>query len=146
MFDLRPAAESDYQFIWNLGKVTMHDYVDAIWGWDDAWQENRFRSNFDPGNWDVIVAVSAVSGVDAGAIQVLTEPDEIYLSNIYLLPEWQGKGIGTLLVGLLIDRARASNVPLTLNVLKSNPRAKRLYERLGLTVVDESPEKFFMSS
>jgi len=42
--------------------------------------------------------------------------------------------------------AVAANLPFALTVLKSNPDARRLYERLGLRVDDENTERYFMST
>lgn len=143
-FDLRPATEEDYDFLWRLASTTMREYVHAIWGWDDDWQEQRFRGNFAADAWRIIVA----DGQDAGGLQAALRPTEadLFLANLYLLPKFQNRGIGTEAVQGLLAEAQARNVPLTLNVLKSNPDALRLYERLGLRVVGENAERFFMST
>jgi GNAT superfamily N-acetyltransferase len=60
--------------------------------------------------------------------------DEIFLASVELLPRWQGRGIGTAIVSLLLDTAEATRKPLTLRVLRTNPRAAALYLRLGLDV------------
>jgi ribosomal protein S18 acetylase RimI-like enzyme len=57
--------------------------------------------------------------------------DEIYLAEIQVAPAWQGRGIGSSVVRSLMDRAAASERPLTLRVLHVNDRARKLYERLG---------------
>ena len=144
MFELRPASEADYDFVWRVAATTMRDYVNAIWGWDEAWQEQRFRGNYSAAPWRVIV----VDGQDAGATQYDRRPadGDLFLANIYLLPEFQRRGIGSAIVKGLMAEAIAANLPFALTVLKSNPDAKRLYERLGLRVVDENAERYFMST
>lgn len=42
-FDLRPDADADHEFLWRVASTTMSGYVEAIMGWDEAWQERRFR-------------------------------------------------------------------------------------------------------
>ena len=42
----RPALDGDFEFLWRLHQVTMRDYVDKTWGWDDAFQLQRFRETF----------------------------------------------------------------------------------------------------
>ena len=54
-----------------------------------------------------------------------------------MLPAYQGRGIGTALIMALVTEANQQRVPLTLQVLKVNP-ARRLYERLGFVVRDET--------
>ncbi|MGI4791488.1 MAG: GNAT family N-acetyltransferase [Janthinobacterium lividum] len=144
MFELRPATEEDYAFLWRVASTTMRDYVHAIWGWDEAWQEPRFRSHFVAGAWRIIV----VEGQDAGGLQASLGPSDatLFLANIYLLPEFQNRGIGSAVVQGLVAEAEAKNVPLRLDVLKSNPDALRLYERLGLRVIGDNAERYFMST
>ncbi len=141
-FDLRPATDADYDFLWRLAKETMQGYVHAIWGWDEDWQAQRFRGSFDASQWRVIT----VDGQNAGGLLAGLRPSDggLFLSNIYLLPGFQNRGIGSAIVQSLLAEARTSGLPLTLNVLKSNPDARRLYERLGLRVVRENAERFFM--
>ena len=122
----------------------MHGYVEAIWGWDELWQEQRFRGNFSARAWRVIV----LDGKDAGGLQagLRASDGDLFLGNIYLLPEFQNRGVGSMVVRGLMAEARDLGVPLTLNVLRSNFDARRLYERLGLQVVGENEERFFMST
>jgi hypothetical protein len=47
------------------------------------------------------------------------------------------------LIRRLCDQADAANLPLELQVLKVNP-ARRLYERLGLTVIGETDTHYLM--
>lgn len=49
-----------------------------------------------------------------------------------LAPEWRGRGLGTMLFRLLIA---AADGPCKLEVLESNPRAKRVYDGLGFREV-----------
>ena len=54
------------------------------------------------------------------------------LSQLYLLPEAQGRGIGPVLLDWSIAEARARGATeLVLSVFVDNRRARRLYERLG---------------
>jgi hypothetical protein len=43
----------------------------------------------------------------------------------------------------MIDEARAAGKPVALRVLKPNP-ARRLYERLGLEIISETPKRSFI--
>jgi ribosomal protein S18 acetylase RimI-like enzyme len=69
---------------------------------------------------------------------------EIFLSQIELLPAFQGQGIGSQLITDLMDEARQQNLPITLQVLKVNP-AQRLYQRLGFVVTGETATHFLMT-
>jgi ribosomal protein S18 acetylase RimI-like enzyme len=126
---LRPAAHADRDFAFELNRATMKEYVEATWGWDDAEQEALFDESFDPSDCEII----RIGSTDIGLLAVEESADEIYLAGIYLLPEWQSRGIGSSIVHSLLERGAASGKPVTLRVLHSNPRAEALYERLGFT-------------
>ena len=57
--------------------------------------------------------------------------------DIALLPEFQNRGAGTLLVRDLIEEARATNKSLRHMVFVLNNNADRFYERLGFVVIEE---------
>ena len=105
----------------------MRDYVDAVWGWDDDEQVAFFDEHFDPTRCQIL----QVGRVDVGVLAVDERADEIYVAKIQLLPQWQGRGIGSSVIESLIERGAATNKPVTLRVLRTNPRATALYARLG---------------
>jgi GNAT superfamily N-acetyltransferase len=65
------------------------------------------------------------------------------LTQMYLLPSHQNRGIGTSLIRKLALEAKESGRPLRLRVLSVNP-ARRLYEREGFRVTSVTPERVFM--
>jgi ribosomal protein S18 acetylase RimI-like enzyme len=128
---LRPAAPADSEFCYRLHRAAMGEYVTAIWGWDEERQRGFHDRGFTPGRWQIITA----GGTDAGMIHIDYRPTEIYLSRIEIHPDYQGRGIGTYLIGALIEEARGKGQDLVLDVLTVNRRAQALYRRLGLAEV-----------
>lgn len=64
------------------------------------------------------------------------EVDEYFVNTSAILPDFQGKGIGTQLLGNAKAKARAQGLQkCSLCVEIGNHRAGRLYERLGSRVV-----------
>lgn len=59
---------------------------------------------------------------------------ETYLTG-GLKEELRGKGYGKVLFSHLLTQAKSFNTPITLEVLKTNERAKRLYESLGFSEI-----------
>ena len=62
--------------------------------------------------------------------------DDVHIATIGVAPEWQGQGIGKLLMLMAMKWAIAMESPVvTLEVRPSNERAIRLYRSLGFRVV-----------
>ncbi len=140
---LRKATESDFQFLFDLLKQTMFNHVVATWGeWDEDFQVEYFRKKFDPEkNWVIVI-----DGKDAGGYMVTEDAGTVKLDRMFLLPEYQGKGIGSHIVQNILEEVAAKGKKLTLTVIKHNARVLPFYERLGLRVVGENEERFVLSS
>jgi ribosomal protein S18 acetylase RimI-like enzyme len=83
--------------------------------------------------------VVETNGHAAGMIEIDRRPDAIVISNIQILPDRQRSGIGTAVIRMVVEEAATSRLPVTLQVLEVNPRARKLYERLGFRVVASTP-------
>ena len=67
---------------------------------------------------------------------------DFYLQAIAVDKEFRGDGIGSLLMNTLEERARASgSTRLCLDVSASNKRARRFYERRGMTTESQWPKR-----
>jgi ribosomal protein S18 acetylase RimI-like enzyme len=129
-FNLRPAMEEDRDFLYSLHCRTMRDVIEKTWGWDQASQRNDFDRRFR----EYIVSIIESEGQSVGGLLLESRPDSIYIHELQVLPEYQGRGIGTRVVENLIEQAAARGFPVTLSVVPANPRARNLYERLGFEV------------
>ena len=105
--------------------------ITATWGWDEQAQRGFHARAFDPGHWQIIT----IDGAQAGMLNVEYRPGEICLARIEIHPDYQGRGIGTRLIGALADEARQKGQDLVLDVLTVNHRAQALYQRFGMTEV-----------
>jgi ribosomal protein S18 acetylase RimI-like enzyme len=128
-FLLRPATQSDAEFIYQLRRSGLRPYVEQLWGWDEHDQRARFRGTFDPTRYQVIVAEGEV----VGAISLEQRPDEMYVHDIEVVSERRGQGLGTAVLSEVLRQAHNRGLPVSLQVLNVNP-AHRLYERLGFRV------------
>jgi GNAT superfamily N-acetyltransferase len=59
-----------------------------------------------------------------------------YISSVYVLKNHQNKRLGKQIVDILIEKARTDSIKKL--VLDSTPGAKKFYERIGFTVVEET--------
>lgn len=138
-FSLLPASEQDKDFILEAFKLSMREYVEWAWGWDEEVQQNSFWTNLPIEKFKLI----CVNGQAAGAIYVEDHEQYHWVRTIFLRPEFQGQGVGSALLAQEADRARNDNKHLVLKVIKINP-AKRLYERLGFKTVKEDNVTYHM--
>lgn len=140
-YTLRQATPADLDYLFDLHRATMREYVEATWGWNEEWQRDYFVKKYDPAARQVI----QVHGRDAGVLVVEDRPDELYLALIEIAPEYQRRGLGRQIIANLLDRAATAHKTLSLHVLKSNVNARRLYERLGFVVVSDEEHKVGMA-
>lgn len=71
-------------------------------------------------------------GRDFGSMADETSAGELYIDSIAVREDCRGRGIATRLLQAAVDKARAMNLPAVgLLVDKGNPKAERLYERVG---------------
>lgn len=137
---LQRATAEDANYLCSLVETTMRFYIEESLGdWCASQARRAIHTYLDAGNFSLIY----FDGQRAGAISVGAYPDYIQLEQIYIEPNFQGKGVGSYLVSQLIGQAKEGSKPLRLRVLKSNP-ARKLYERLGFEVMDESDARYFM--
>jgi GNAT superfamily N-acetyltransferase len=133
---LRPATENDREFFW----ATRRDgFLPIVPDWDDPAMRAQADREFD----DLPVEIVEDAGERIGYLCVVDRPDHVWLDEVVLVEEARGRGTGTALVELVIERAAARGVPVRLGVLEHNP-ARRLYERLGFRVVHRDPPRLRM--
>ena len=136
----RPATPEDSEFLYNLKKITLKEYIKQTWGWDEGFQRNLHQKRFDPDKYRIIQD----KGKDIGCISVETHPDKLFLSIIEILPEYHNKGIGSSLIRNLIQKGIQEEKNVELTVLKVNHKAFNLYQTLGFTIVGETQTHYQM--
>jgi GNAT superfamily N-acetyltransferase len=139
-WSLRPATSDDRSYLFDLHRLTMKPYVEAIWGWDDRAQQVSFDQSFAPDRCQVI----RVDGEDAGVLAVKETERRIWLELIEIHPRWQRAGIGTSVIRSLLQRGEETNRSVALRVLRTNAPARSLYERLGFTSFRETETRTYL--
>ena len=136
--NLRPATADDSEFCYALHRRSLGAVITELFGdWDDAVQREFHARWFDPGRLRII---EDDAGTAIGVFDVQYESDHTYLARVELLPEHQGRGIGTSLIRGLLDGGR----PVRLHVFVANVRARDLYARLGFRVESEHDGRLAM--
>lgn len=141
--NLRPAQPDDEPFLFRVYASTRADEM-AAWGWDAAQQEAFLRMQFTTQSMsyraqfpDADHRIIMLADEPVGRILVARTDEGILLVDIALLPERRSAGIGTSLIRDLQAEATQAGLPVHLHVLKTNPAAARLYERLGFSSIGD---------
>lgn len=123
----RPATPADTDFARSVHHRAYRDVIERQYGpWDEANQDGLFNSAWSPEAHEIIL----LDGVRCGYSCIQNQNDAIYLRELVIDPDFQGRGIGTCILRHLIDRAIARGVPVRLRTHIVN-RAANLYRRMG---------------
>ena len=134
---LRLAAEDDDRFMRTLYRSTRDDlaiipggplHLFALLDMQYLAQVMGYRSTYPR----ALYLLVECHGEAVGRIVLNESGDEIRVVDLAFLPQARSCGYGTRIIGVL----QRMEVPLTLSVYRSNPRARKLYVRLGFVPVD----------
>ncbi len=134
---LRPERDDDRDFLRALYATTREREMAMLDAWSQAEkqafldqqfaaQHASYRLQFPEARYDVIERDSQ----PIGRLYVEETETELRVMDIALVTDERGAGLGTSLMGALLDEARAGGRDVTLYVEPDNP-ATRLYARLG---------------
>jgi GNAT superfamily N-acetyltransferase len=104
---IRPAVATDEEFVNALTRTVMRPYVEATWQSDtereDYYRLNRFQQDG--------TAIIQVDGIDTGRMTITREAGRLVLDEIHLLPDYQGRGIGQILIRQVLNEADGLGIP-----------------------------------
>jgi ribosomal protein S18 acetylase RimI-like enzyme len=139
-YRFRTSVDDDEQFLRRLREQCYREVVIAQFGeWDDDVQRGFFDKKWNPERYQII----ETQGTEAGAVAVEQHSDHVFLSGIQISPEHQNRGLGTQVIEDIVQRAHSENLPVRLQVLKSN-RAQALYRRLGFREIGQTDTHLMM--
>lgn len=139
---VRSALERDAGFAYDVRESSMRQYVVETWG---EWDEAEVRSQIAE---DIRLARLSVIELDyksVGILRVDDHPEHLDIDQMFLHREHQRQGIGTVLLRRILAQAGQRKVPVRLWVLRVNP-ARRLYERVGFSVFEETAASLHLKS
>ncbi len=131
--DIRKAVSADVDFTFLVKEAAFREYVEQVWGWDGADQRELHELRFASQDVHII----QYRGTDVGYFSTSSTADRVRVYQIFILPEYQRKGIGSACMRLIVSDAGAQKNSVRLQVLKINTRATAFYEGLGFKIVDE---------
>ena len=137
---LRKSTPKDSEFVYIVKKAAFREYVEQVHGWNGDEQRRFHTQRFETQDFRIIHQDSTYVGVMA----VVTAKDCVKVNQLFLLPEYQGRGIGETCMRRIMGEARPLGLPVRLSVLKVNPRARTFYQKLGFADVGETEKHDLM--
>lgn len=136
LLTLRPVQASDSPVLFAIYASTRTEELAQV-GWSAAQlesflrmqfnaQSSYYQSEYPRATFQMIV----VSGQPAGRLYLHRRETEIRIMDIALLPEFRGRGLGTVLLQEVLAEAKRTAKRVSIHVESFNP-AQRLYARLG---------------
>ena len=131
-YNMRKYIDNEYhnfkEFIYNTKKNAYIKYVEECWGsWNEEIQRNLFDKFIETVKDDTYII--QLNGENIGFYNGETLEDGSYeIGNICIIPEYQGKGIGTQVLKDIMELHK--NQDLHIQYFKQNPVGK-LYKKLG---------------
>lgn len=149
MISIRRIEPNEEDFLAEVYAGTRREEI-AAWGWSELQQQAFLRMQFAaqlcwyqaayPDAESMLILLDAIR---IGRILLQRGAARIHLIDVALLPNYRNAGFGTSILTDLIAESQVTNVPLTLQVLKTN-RAVRWYERLGFSKIEDDEIYFRM--
>jgi GNAT superfamily N-acetyltransferase len=142
-YSLRTATAGDVQFLFEVSTRAM-EFVDRALNpgkeFDREEAFKKYQEKFVPEKIQII----SWENEDVGRLRIVRSDSHTYVGGIQLLPEFQGKGIGTALFAELIRESETEGLPIALEVHDVNEDALRFYTRLGFLKVGHEGNKTLM--
>lgn len=124
LLELYTSTRADELAMLNLSEPQKHAFMKM--------QFEAQRRCYPPADHQII----CLQGRPVGRTLIKRSEDNFLLVDISLVPEARNQGFGAYLVRQLMDEAACQRKAVKLRVMVNNP-ARRLYERLGFTIVNQ---------
>ncbi len=122
---------SDFLLLKKIHKIVMQDAViNSIGHWDDSFQEKRLKTIFES-NWHTLYFLYYDREL-IGTINLIYEDDHLSVEQLYLLQNYQKKGIGSYLL-----KTYGNNMEIRLSVLKNDIGTNEFYKKNGFIKFEE---------
>ena len=148
-FGLRPALDSDIEFLYRLYAATREAEMNML-QWTDQQkqqflqmqfnaQDKYYQEQFPKAAFQIIL----LREEPIGRLYLDRRSDEIRIIDIALLPEQRNKGVGSKLLKEILKEGQRVALPIRIHVEQFNP-ALRLYTRLGFKKISDNGVYYLM--
>ncbi len=115
--DFRRGCAEDQEWLFQLFRTTMQDFIDRAWGWEELLQREGFATTLPAREFQIVIANEA----PVASYHLTPKSDHLLLDMIMVEPSYQGRGYGALMMAAIKKQARTQQLPVRLSVLQTNP-------------------------
>ena len=143
VLSLKAVTPTDEPFLLSIYASTREDELSqVVWAngqkeafltWQFELQRQQYEARFPDAEYKIIL----IDNEPTGRIWIGRNQKEIRLLDIALLPQFQNRGVGTVLLKELIAESDSSGKSLRHMVFVLNNNANRFYERLGFVEIED---------
>lgn len=115
--DFRRGHAEDQDWLFQLFRTTMQDFIDQAWGWEELLQREGFATSLPAREFQIIEA----TGTAVASYHLTRNSDHLLLDMIMVEPSRQRQGYGRMMMAAIKAEARNAQLPVRLSVLQTNP-------------------------
>jgi ribosomal protein S18 acetylase RimI-like enzyme len=140
--------DEDAEFLYRVYVSTRDDMLSLPWNdeqksallWNQFQAQHIHYQNFFAGaQFDIVL----VDNQSVGRLYLHRTEDENRIIDIAFLPEFRGRGIGSIVMQEILDEADKQQIPVRLRVQPDRP-ARQWYERLGFKKIEDEQVNWHM--
>ncbi len=137
-YTIRLAGKIDFELSYDIKRTALQKYIELTRGWDNKWQFEYHRKDFDPTILHFIEANNNIIGM----YELIEKKTVVTISELFIIDGYQSRGIGSDIIKKLIDTH--SQKKIKIHLLKSNNRVNEFYERLGFDMFCETKNQLHL--
>ncbi|MFD2180384.1 GNAT family N-acetyltransferase [Veronia pacifica] len=131
---------TDTEQFFSVYKSCLHHHIDAVFGWDEAFQRDLFATSYEA-DWLYWIYRD---GVRVGMVCFKAVEDAFHVHLLLIFPSFQRQKLGLLSMEKIHKLAREEKRHrVTLSSFRRNQDALTFYQKLGYTIIEE--EEHFVS-
>ena len=149
---VRPSSEDHSSFAWSIYSSFVKDNLfSGVSGAraPDEWSEDNERHKFENYWRQSETAVISVDGELIGWMSVARNVSEIEIENLFIVNEWQNRGVSTAIFSDLIPKWMGEGLRVSARILQNathTAQASKLAKAVGLLNVADENNSFVMQT
>lgn len=136
---LRKGSIEDNEWLFALFRLTMREYIEQAWGWEELFQREAFHTHLPGRNFQVL----EIDRQPVGGFHLKSKPGHLWLEMILVEPDLQRQGHGSFMLEMVKQRATEADLPVQLACLRCNP-ACEFYLQHGFATYDQDQHSLMM--